>query len=177
MDAEALLVRAAALDLFPLAFHRLRLAGVSLNPSWEESFRANSARNLFLHHEQGRLLAQLRQAGVCAAPLKGTALAELAYGDLSLRTQVDVDLYVSPRDLPRALEALQAAGYRLTAPRGVSAARLAATGMNSPASARSNPPSPACRCCWSFTGAFFRWMTMSCALRWPRQASPGCRPT
>jgi len=128
MDAEALLTRAAALDLFPLAFHRLRQAGVPLNPSWEESFRANSARNLFLHHEQARLLAQLRQAGVCAAPLKGTALAELAYGDLSLRTQVDVDLYVSPRELPRALEALQATGYRLTAPRGVPAARLAATG-------------------------------------------------
>ncbi|HSC77718.1 MAG TPA: nucleotidyltransferase family protein, partial [Candidatus Acidoferrales bacterium] len=85
MDAEVLLVRAAALDLFPLAFHRLRSAGVSLNPSWEESFRANSARNLFLHHEQGRLLGQLGQAGVCAAPLKGTALAEIAYGDLSLR--------------------------------------------------------------------------------------------
>ncbi len=127
-DAEPLLARAATLDLFPLAFHRLRQAGVPVNPSWEESFRANSARNLFLHHEQGRLLAQLRQAGVCAAPLKGTGLAELAYGDLSLRTQVDVDLYVSPRDLPGALEALQAAGYRLTAPRGVPAARLAATG-------------------------------------------------
>ncbi len=128
VDAEALLARAAALDLFPLAFHRLRPAGVPVNPSWEESFRANSARNLFLQHEQGRLLARLRQAGVCAAPLKGTALAELAYGDLSLRTQVDVDFYVSPRDLPHALEVLQATGYRLTAPRGVPAARLAATG-------------------------------------------------
>ncbi len=128
MDAEALLARAAALDLYPLAFHRLRQAGVSVASSWEESFRANSARNLFLHHEQGRLLEQLRQAGVCAAPLKGTTLAELAYGDLSRRTQVDIDFYVSPLDLARALETLQAAGYRLTAPRGVPAGRLAATG-------------------------------------------------
>ena len=131
-DAEALLARAAALDLFPLAFHRVRQlspgAAAHLDPSWEESFRANAARNLYLDHEQARLLARLRQAGVCAAPLKGTALAELAYGDLSLRTQVDIDLFVSPRDLPRALDALPAAGYRQTAPPGVPAGRLAATG-------------------------------------------------
>jgi len=131
-EAEALLARAAALDLFPLAFHRLRQlspqAAAHLDPSWEESFRANAARNLYLHHEQARLLEQLRQAGVCAAPLKGTTLAELVHGDLSLRTQVDIDLYVSPRDLAGALEALQAVGYRQMAPPGVPADRLAATG-------------------------------------------------
>lgn len=126
-DADAVLTRAAALDLFPLAFHRLRRSNAGLNPEWEECFRANAARNLYLHHEQSRLLAELASAGVCAAPLKGTTLAELAYGDLALRSQIDLDLYVAPRDLPVALDRLSGAGYRQAAP-GVPAALLARTG-------------------------------------------------
>jgi len=125
-DTDALLARAEALGLFPLAFHRLRRSNA--HPEWEERFRANAARNLYLHHEQSRLLAELSAAGVCAAPLKGTALAELAYGDLALRSQVDIDLYVSPRDLPAALDRLSGAGYHQAVPNAVPAALLARTG-------------------------------------------------
>ncbi|HXE75813.1 MAG TPA: nucleotidyltransferase family protein [Candidatus Xenobia bacterium] len=143
-EPDAVLARAAALDLFPLAFHRLRHAGRRVNSRWEESFRANAARNLWLHHEQARLLELLRRSGVCAAPLKGTSLAELAHGDLSLRTQVDIDLHVSPPDLGGALEVLESAGYRRTAPAGVPAARLAATGdeFTSECSLESTAPMP-----------------------------------
>jgi len=126
-DVNALLTRAAALGLFPVAFHGLRESGAGLDPEWEERFRANAARNLYFHHEQARLLAVLTSAGVCAAPLKGTALAELAYGDLARRSQVDLDLYVAPRDLPAALDLLQEAGYRPPEP-AVPPALLARTG-------------------------------------------------
>ncbi|MGH9812310.1 MAG: nucleotidyltransferase family protein [Candidatus Acidiferrales bacterium] len=128
-DANALLTRAEALGLFPLAFHRLRRSGASLASEWEERFRANGARNLYLHHEQARLLAELSSAGVCAAPLKGTSLAELAYGDLALRSAgLDLDFYVSPHHLPAAIERLKALGYRLPNPGAVPAALLARTG-------------------------------------------------
>jgi len=128
-DADALLTRAEALGLFPLAFHRLRRAGATFASGWEERFRANGARNLYLHHEQTRLLAELSSAGVCAAPLKGTSLAELAYGDLALRSAgLDLDLYVSPHDLPAAIERLKDLGYRLPNPGAVPAALLARTG-------------------------------------------------
>ncbi|MGH9789110.1 MAG: nucleotidyltransferase domain-containing protein [Candidatus Acidiferrales bacterium] len=127
-DPEALLARAEALGLFPLAFHRLRESGTQFSPEWEERFRANAACNLYLHHEQARLLAELSASGVCAAALKGTSLAELAYGDLASRSAgVDIDLYVAPRDLPRALGRLTEAGYRQVAP-GIPAALLARTG-------------------------------------------------
>ncbi len=128
VDTDALLARAAVLGLFPLACHRLRQAGAGLGPEWEERFRANAARNLYLHHEQAQLLAELASSGVCAAPLKGTALAELAYGDLALRAQVDLDLYVAPRDLPAALDRLNGAGYRPAATNAVPASLLARTG-------------------------------------------------
>ncbi len=128
-DADALLTRAEALGLFPLAFHRLRRSGATFASGWEERFRANGARNLYLHHEHTRLLAELSSAGVCAAPLKGTLLAELAYGDLASRSAgLDLDLYVSPRDLPAAMERLEALGYRLPNPSAVPAALLARTG-------------------------------------------------
>jgi len=128
-DANALLTRAEALGLFPLAFHRLRQSGATLASEWQERFRANAARNLYLHHEQARLLAEVWRSGVCAAPLKGTSLAELAYGDLASRSAgLDLDLYVSPRHLPAAIERLKGLGYRPANPDAVPAALLARTG-------------------------------------------------
>lgn len=130
---EALVERAAALDVFPLVYCRLRHGSINgrpapLRPAWEKRFRANAARNLYLHNLQQRLLATLAAAGVLAAPLKGTTLAELAYSDLALRTQVDIDLYVPPQQLPAALEVLAARGYQRVAPLGLRPEQLAATG-------------------------------------------------
>lgn len=132
VDEESLLSRAVTLDVFPLAFHRLRHSprGLpeTLPPHWEERFRANAARNLFLHTEQQRLLGALASAGVRALPLKGTWLAEAAYGDLALRTQADIDLYVSPRQLPAALRLFESSRYQRAAPAELEPEQLAATG-------------------------------------------------
>jgi len=129
---EPLLERAQALDVFPLVFHRLHqsLRGLpeKVSPAWEERFRANAARNLLHDIEQQRLLARLAAAGVPALPLKGTRLAARLYGDVALRSQVDIDLFVPPRSLPAALAALEADGYQRTTAVGLPAARLAATG-------------------------------------------------
>lgn len=132
VNTEELLARAVELDVFPLAFYRLRQSRLGLaespSPRWEKLFRANAARNLFLHAEQLRLLSILTAAGVRPLPLKGTLLAEVAYGDLALRSQADIDLYVPPRQLPAALAQLQASGYRRVASAGLEAEQLAKTG-------------------------------------------------
>ncbi|MFQ5776801.1 MAG: nucleotidyltransferase family protein [Terriglobia bacterium] len=128
---DALLERATTLDVFPLVFHRLQRLGVeqhTLQTDWEKRFRANAARNLYLHHEQERLVATLAAAELLALPLKGTTLAEEAYGDLSLRTQVDIDLYVRPGQLSAALDVLTECGYRPVIPTGLRRELLAATG-------------------------------------------------
>lgn len=128
---EVLLERAKTLDVFPLVFHRLqrlRTEQQTLRIDWEKRFRANAARNLYLHHEQERLVAALAAAGLLALPLKGTTLAEEAYGDLALRTQVDIDLYVRPGQLPVALDVLTGCSYRLVNATGLRAELLAATG-------------------------------------------------
>jgi len=58
-------------------------------------------------------LEALRDAGLSPVLLKGAALGHLVYEDPYLRPMSDVDLLI-PRDaLARALEALEAAGFRL----------------------------------------------------------------
>ena len=73
--------------------------------------RADAHRGLALAAELRRLLAALEGAGVEALAYKGPALAMQAYGDLALRAFVDLDLLVREGDVPRALEALDEAGY------------------------------------------------------------------
>src|SRR5206468_4850779 len=58
-----------------------------------------------------RLLDALAAAGIDALAYKGPALAMRAYGELGMRAFVDLDLLVRPDDVPRAIEALSAAGY------------------------------------------------------------------
>jgi hypothetical protein len=69
-------------------------------------------RRAALH--QGIALAAveaLAREGIPAAPLKGALLGEEIYGDPGLRPSADIDLLVSPEDLPRALKLLERRGY------------------------------------------------------------------
>ena len=68
-------------------------------------------RGLVMAAELRRLVDALAAAGIEALAYKGPALAMQVYGDLSLRTFIDLDLLVREGDVPRALEALDAAGY------------------------------------------------------------------
>jgi hypothetical protein len=77
-----------------------------------EDFRHNAARNLLLTSELCAMLDALAACGVEALPLKGPALAVQVYGDAKLRSFVDLDLLVRPRDARRAGEALASLGYR-----------------------------------------------------------------
>src|SRR5438105_3870171 len=78
-----------------------------------EKFRDNAARNLLLAGELVRVVKLLEAEGVHALAYKGPALAASAYGDLSLRRFLDLDIIVRRRDLPRARELLRSLGFRL----------------------------------------------------------------
>ena len=84
-------------------------------------FRRAAHRGLELAGELRRLLDVLAANGVDALPYKGPALAMQAYGDLSLRPFVDLDLLVLPEAAPRALAVLRGEGY--AAPPGFTPAR------------------------------------------------------
>jgi hypothetical protein len=102
--------------MIPLLHRHLRHA--ALPAAAAEALRARAAaevrRSLRLAGELRRLMEALETAGVQALAYKGPPLALQAYGDLSLRSYLDLDLLVRPGDVPRALAALAAAGYRDT---------------------------------------------------------------
>ena len=77
-----------------------------------DDFQHNAARNLFLATELCRVLEDFEENGITAIPYKGPAQALQVYGDLKLRSFVDLDLLVPPADAMRAGTVLVARGYR-----------------------------------------------------------------
>ncbi len=70
--------------------------------------------NLALARELLRLLKALEDGGVPVLPYKGPALAEMAYGDATLRYCTDLDILVRPQDVDKARLLLGALGYELS---------------------------------------------------------------
>jgi Uncharacterised nucleotidyltransferase len=76
-------------------------------------FGQTTVRNLALTRELMMLLEALEREGVEAVPFKGPPLAQLLYGNLALRSAVDLDILVRRSDLARAQEVLLAAEFHL----------------------------------------------------------------
>ncbi len=127
IDWAALLQLAIKHRTIPLLYKSL--AASSPDPTPEEVtaqlqalFRANGVRNLALATELLKVLRHLQDNGVCAVPYRGPLLAEVVYGDLSLRTFQDLDVLVQRKDVARAKDALVSMGYQLVVPKRLPAA-------------------------------------------------------
>src|SRR5262249_11107658 len=59
-----------------------------------------------------RLLGEFQKNYIQVAVFKGVVLAEMIYGDISLRELSDLDMIVREADVPRAEDILTAEGYR-----------------------------------------------------------------
>jgi len=96
------------------------LADTGLAPEAQERLRARAAaeRMAALQCAAGTVecVAAITDAGVRVLAIKGVALAALTTGDLAARGAGDIDLWVSPGDVPRAAEALAERGYSGAAP-------------------------------------------------------------
>jgi Uncharacterised nucleotidyltransferase len=117
LDWDRFLTLAWRHGLMPLVFSHLLGSVAELVPADQsqkvrEDFQHNTARNLFLTTELCSVLAEFEQHGIPAIPYKGPALALQVYGDLKLRSFVDLDLLVRPGDEQRAGALLIARGYR-----------------------------------------------------------------
>jgi len=72
---------------------------------------ATALRNRLLLNELGRCTDALAAAGVPVIVLKGAALAEAVYRDISLRPMVDVDVLIRQYTLESAARVLKRLGY------------------------------------------------------------------
>ncbi len=76
-----------------------------------DEFRKNATRNTLLAGEMARLTRLFEAEGLPLLAYKGPALAQQAFGDITLRRFVDLDVIVRHRDARRAGELLQSLGY------------------------------------------------------------------
>lgn len=105
-----------------LVYAALQGAGVGLPPDIgkELALRAQriAFRNVLLTDESVRLQRGFDAAGIASMMLKGSALAQLAYGSVDLKQARDIDLWVAPDNAAAALRQLEGDGYALVSPRG-----------------------------------------------------------
>jgi hypothetical protein len=103
--------------VFPTVVRNLRRLGWphvpdAIRNELEAAERLNAVRNRLLARGLGTILRRFAQAGIPVIPLKGVALAESLYGDMSLRVCSDVDILVPRHTVGHAVELLQADGFR-----------------------------------------------------------------
>ncbi|HVF54769.1 MAG TPA: nucleotidyltransferase family protein [Pyrinomonadaceae bacterium] len=116
LDWDYLLELARRHAVRPLVYWQLQTTAPHAVPApylrkLKENFQSNAARNLFLNGELCRVLRLFEEHGVPAIPYKGPALAVAAYGNLSLRRFVDLDIMTPRRDVLRARDLLISQGY------------------------------------------------------------------
>jgi hypothetical protein len=108
--------QAQAHDVLPLLYwnlQRLDFVGVPVaaRAELEKAYRQNALWNTLFSRELAQVLRLLGEAGVPVIPLKGVALAESLYGDITLRVCADIDILVPRPMVLQALNLLLARGY------------------------------------------------------------------
>ena len=101
----------------PLVFRQLKdIVPPDKLQQFKKHSLENSARNVVLAAELCRLIKLFADSGIEAIPYKGPILSLFAYGDLSLRRFVDLDVIVKKADVARARDLLLADNYALAKP-------------------------------------------------------------
>ena len=88
------------------------LPDVALPNSLRQSQERNARHTLWLTRELLRILKRLDSYGIFALPYKGAVLAEILYGNVTLRQFSDLDLLIHSSDLPRIKSAFAELGYQ-----------------------------------------------------------------
>jgi putative nucleotidyltransferase-like protein len=103
--------------VLPLVTRNLRRLGWPHVPDatrtqLERAEYLNLVRNRLLARGLGTILGRFIRAGIPVIALKGVALAESLYGEVSLRVCSDLDVLVPGHAVGRAIELLRADGFR-----------------------------------------------------------------
>jgi hypothetical protein len=93
----------------------LELSGGQLDSGFttvvEQALETGRRQSVFLQLTSDRAMEMLADAGVRSSALKGPHLGEAIYGDPGRRLSSDIDLLVSPEQLPAAVEVVRRLGY------------------------------------------------------------------
>ena len=119
LDWDYVLVTARANGLLPLLQKHLSSAATGVVPghvlsSLKREAVANSQSMLHLIGKQLRVYKLFKEHGIQVAIFKGALLAQMAYGEMSLRHAGDIDLLIDARNFAQARALLESLGYEMT---------------------------------------------------------------
>lgn len=121
LNWEYLLKVAAIHRLTPLLYHNLNKICPEMVPDkvldeLKDSFIANIKKNLLMTGELIKILKILKSNNINAIPYKGPILANLVYGDISLREFNDIDILINKSDAIKLKSLMLSKGYELDLP-------------------------------------------------------------
>jgi hypothetical protein len=103
--------------VFPLVYATLKLHGANVPNAVIQSMKSHNMdiakQNMLMSTELIKVMKLLEANAIEAIAFKGPALAQQAYGNITLRQYVDLDILVDEADLQRALNALKTQEYTL----------------------------------------------------------------
>ena len=113
---DLILERVTAQEVYPLFTRNLGMLGFPGVPAQVRAqlhnlSKINALRNTLMTEELVRVLTLLGNAGISTIPLKGVALAESLYGDISSRVCGDIDILVPRQQVCQAFRLLPAEGF------------------------------------------------------------------
>jgi|GEM_PF-579003 len=117
---QNLLALANAHGILPLVYKTLkRLSEDNPNHSSLEQlltelkahYLSIAQRNMLMSAELLRIITLLKENNIEALAFKGPVLAQMAYGDITLRQYGDLDILIRPDDLYKGVEILEQNGY------------------------------------------------------------------
>jgi hypothetical protein len=119
LDWKYLFATASNHGLIPLLHKHLHSSAADLTPiqilsRLKLQSVANSQNVLHLVGKQLKIHALFHDNKVPIAIFKGSVLAQMAYGEISLRQAGDIDVLVSRADFYRARQLLESLGYQMT---------------------------------------------------------------
>ena len=117
IDWHYVIATAYAHGLLPLLHHHL--SSVEFVPAHVRSLVkresvANSQNVLHLVGKQLKIYKLLKEHSIPVAIFKGPLLAQMAYGEMSLRQAGDIDLLIARRDFAQTRLLLESLGYEMT---------------------------------------------------------------
>jgi hypothetical protein len=120
-DWDYLFTLASSHGLIPLLHHHLHSidaneAPINFLSRLKRQSVANSQNVLHLFAKQLKLCRLLRENDISAAIFKGSVLAHMAYGEVSLRHAGDIDVLISRADFARTRKSLESLGYQMMPP-------------------------------------------------------------
>ena len=120
VDWDYVYAQARRHSILPLVYTHLSSVAMAIPAGQlarlKENYQHNAARNSLLTAELCRILQRFAGAGIEAVPYKGPALAVYAYGSISLRRFVDLDILVRKADVLPAKRVLEAEGFFCATP-------------------------------------------------------------